>query len=69
MDKVRCSTPSSRLYRTSGEPNSWPRKVARKQRRLPDALSDLIAAMDDANQRYALQEFIEERIRMAKGLK
>ena len=60
---------SIRKYVTSGEANSWPRQYARKHRRLPDAVRALIDAMDEANQEYAIINFCEERIRMAKGLR
>jgi hypothetical protein len=56
-------------YMTSGNPNSWPRKVARKHRRLPDAVKALEkAGLDEYNFEHAIVEFCEERIRMAKGL-
>jgi hypothetical protein len=51
---------------TEGNRNNWPRKLARRHPHLGDALAALEGSMDEANQRFALAEFIDEREAMQR---
>lgn len=48
-----------------GSPTAWPRVVARAEPDLSAAIDLLLQQVDEGNQRFALTEFIRERIAMA----
>lgn len=45
-----------------GNPNNWPRRIARKHKDLGEAIDALLLLVDDRNMEFALTEFIRERI-------
>lgn len=47
---------------------SWPRKIAIKHKghRLADALDELLPLVDEANQRFALEEFIAQWVEQSE---
>lgn len=48
---------------------SWPRKIARRYSRLDKAVDRLLECVDDSNHKFAIVEFVDERIKLAKRRK
>jgi hypothetical protein len=51
----------------AGHPDNWPRKIARKHEDLSVAIDRLMRQTDELNIRFAVTEFIAERINMNGG--
>lgn len=47
-----------------GDPENWPRTCARSHADLDEAIADLYANLDQSNAKFAIREFIRERLTM-----
>lgn len=48
-----------------GNPNNWPRTIAREQSDLEDAVRTLCDQIDELNMYFAITEFTSERVTLA----